>query len=148
MYHNITIKKLLSEEAHNFCVRKGTLYKTNIREIKALYRLINATIFNDSLVMPEIKLVRLRNAWAYCEGDECPFSKNKTRCTIYVHENWYRKNYLISTIAHEMVHQYQWDIISRKRQKQGLCSIMSHGPTFFQWRDAFNKHGLQLSISL
>jgi hypothetical protein len=47
-------------------------------------------------------------------------------------------------VAHEMVHQYQWDIESKRRVRQGMGSIMSHGPTFYAWRDKLKKHGIPL----
>jgi hypothetical protein len=59
-------------------------------------------------------------------------------------DRWYCRHWLIMAVAHEMVHQYQWDIESKRRKRQGLPSIMSHGPTFFSWRDKLKKHGIPL----
>ena len=145
MYHNITLKELMSCDLPSLTFQRKVSYRAEIREVKALYRLINATIFNDRLVMPKLVIKpRLQGAWGECYGADTPFVNNKSRCIIYLSERWYCRQWLILTLAHEMVHQYQWDIISKRRNKEGLESIMSHGPTFFQWRDKFKKYGLPL----
>jgi hypothetical protein len=51
---------------------------------------------------------------------------------------------MITVLAHEMVHQYQWDIYSVKRERQGLTNIMSHGPSFFEWKDRLAEFAIDL----
>ena len=51
-------------------------------------------------------------------------------------------------VAHEMVHQYQWDILSNDREDQGLPPIMSHGPSFFAWREPLAEYNIPLSTKL
>jgi len=145
MYHTKTLKDLMSGNLPTLTFQRKMSYRTNTREVKALYRLINASIFNNRLVMPELVIKdRLKGIWGECVGRPTEFSNNKSRCTIYLSERWYCKQWLITSLAHEMVHQYQWDITSKKREKEGLPSIISHGPTFFQWREKLKKHGIPL----
>ena len=59
-------------------------------------------------------------------------------------DKWFCRQWLITTLAHEMCHQYQWDIEGEKRLKEGKDRLMSHGPTFFQFRDKLKKHGISL----
>jgi len=51
-------------------------------------------------------------------------------------------------MAHEMVHQFQWDVLSNERQSQGLDPIMSHGPSFFAWREPLAEYDIPLSTKL
>lgn len=59
-------------------------------------------------------------------------------------DKWYCRQWLIIVLAHEMCHQYQWDVVGEKRIKQGKNPIMSHGPSFFIYRDKLAKHGIPL----
>lgn len=145
MYHNISLKQLMSEELPSLTFQRKLSYKTNIREVKALYRLINKTIFGNRLSMPRIYVrPRLMGSWGECFGADTLERKGKSRCVITLADRWYCRQWLIMAIAHEMAHQYQWDVISKHRRKEGLPPIMSHGPTFFMWRDKMKKYGIPL----
>ena len=65
-------------------------------------------------------------------------------CIIRVSDKWFCKQWLITTLAHEMVHQYQWDIQGRERIKNGKEPFISHGPTFFQFRDKLAENNISL----
>jgi hypothetical protein len=71
-------------------------------------------------------------------------SKKLSNCTITLSNKWYCRQWLILTLAHEMCHQYQWDILSHKRISEGKQPIMSHGPSFFLFKQKLNKHGIPL----
>lgn len=145
MYHSKKLKKLMSQDLPSLTYQRKLSYKANVREVKKLYKLINAAIFNNRLVMPRIKVKsRLMGSWGECLGVDQEFQKNRSRCMIIMNKRWYCKQWLIMSLAHEMVHQYQWDIISKRRRSQGLDNIMSHGPTFFQWRNKFARHKIPL----
>jgi len=147
MYHNTSLLALMQEELPNITFQRKMYYFTSIREVKSLYRLINREIFNNKLIMPEISVKRLRGAWGDCAGIMVPPIPNKSRCVIRLSERWYCRQWLIITLAHEMVHQYQWDIYSARREKRGLSPIISHGPSFFKWRKKLKKHGIPLKTS-
>lgn len=145
MYHNVTLKELMSQELPPLTYQRKMSYVTNIRETKALYRLINSSIFSDRLTMPKIQVKpRLRDMWGQCYGADTGYNKNKSRCVILLSERWYCRQWLIMALAHEMVHQWQWDVYSKRRMKKGLEPIMSHGPSFHMWKKKFHKHGLPL----
>lgn len=147
MYHNTTLKELMDSPLPSLTFQRKMSYRTNVREVKALYRLINATIFNDRLVMPKIYVKpRLVEMWGQCYGVDIPFSNTKSRCVILLADRWYCRQWLIMTVAHEMVHQYQWDIHSKRRVRDGYPSLMSHGPSFYEWRDKLKKHGIPLKV--
>lgn len=145
MYHNTTLRDLMTDELPPLTYQRKISYYTNIREVKALYRLINATIFNDRLVMPKIYVrPRLQGMWGQCYGADTMYQKNKSRCVILLADRWYCRQWLIMGLAHEMVHQYQWDIYSKTRARKGLEPIMSHGPSFYIWRRKLKKYGIPL----
>ena len=63
-------------------------------------------------------------------------------------DKWFSPSWFLQTLAHEMVHQYQWDIIrwedhNGKYEKRGGA----HGPDFFQFRDRFEYYGLHLKTA-
>lgn len=145
MYHNTTIKDLMSKELPSLTFQRKMSYVANIREVKAIYRLINKEVFNNRLAVPKIYIKsRLMGSWGECYGADTPYNPYKSRCVITLADRWYCKQWLIMTIAHEMCHQYEWDIISKRRQREGLPPIMSHGPTFFRWRNKLKKKGIPL----
>lgn len=148
MYKNTTLKELMECELPKITYQKKLSYSTNIREVKALYRMINSAIFYDKLIMPKFEIKsRFRNCWGTCYGIDTAFSKNKSRCTIMLADRWFCRQWLITALAHEMVHQYQWDVYSQIRVKRGQESIMSHGPSFYIFRKKLKKHGIPLKES-
>jgi hypothetical protein len=79
-----------------------------------------------------------------CYGSlEMP-SKAKSFCKIRLMDKWYCKQWLITVLAHEMCHQYQWDIQGMERLKRGKQPLMSHGPSFFVFRDKLKNYGISL----
>ena len=145
MYHNTTLLDLMSEDLPNRTFQRKMQYLANIREVKALYRLLNKEIFNDRLIMPKIYIKsRLKGSWGECYGADTPFNQAKSRCSITLADRWYCKQWLVMTLAHEMCHQYEWDILSKTRVQHGLPSIMSHGPTFFRWKKKLQTKGIPL----
>lgn len=145
MPKQITLKEMMCSELPSMTSQRKRTYKPSHREVVALYRILNIEVFDGKLKMPKIHLkTRLREAWGICEGKDLSFSNTKSRCVIYLTNKWYCKQWLITTLAHEMVHQYQWDIYSQIRDKRGKESLMSHGPSFYIFRKRLKKHGIPL----
>ena len=145
MPRDITLKQMMYEDLPNITSQRRLKYKPTHKEVVEIYKVLNEQVFDNKLVMPKIYLKsRLRTAWGMCEGKDGPFAAKKSRCVIYLADKWYCKQWLIATLAHEMVHQYQWDIYSQIRVKRGKESIMSHGPSFYVFRKRLKKHGIPL----
>ena len=81
--------------------------------------------------------------WANCSATGWPV-KDKTKCTITIQQNWFCIQWLIMVLAHEMCHQYQWDIIGKQQLKKGKFPVMSHGPSFFVRKKQLLKFGIPL----
>lgn len=139
-----SLKSLMDKEIPNRTYQRRRLYRPNLQEVQALYRCINREIFYNKLTMPTIVIKQLQGAWGECEGIDGPKLKTRSKCIIRLADKWYCQQWLINTLAHEMVHQYQWDIYSKIREKRGQKSIMSHGPSFYIWRKKLLKFNIHL----
>lgn len=142
--------QMMNEELPNLSYQKRLKYRTSHKEVFELYHLLNETIFDNKLPLPKIQVMaRCRKYWGICMADDFHpnLQSTKSECTIRLMDKWFCKQWLITTLAHEMCHQYQWDIESRKRAKKGLEPVMSHGPTFFQFKPKLARHGIDLKRS-
>jgi hypothetical protein len=128
--------------------QKRLSYRTDINEVTRLYKMLNWYIFDYKLSMPVLEVVpRCRKYWGMCYGEEKRFPYRKSQCKIRLMDKWYCKQWLVTTLAHEMCHQYQWDIIGNERWEQGKQPIMSHGPSFFIFKETLKKHGISLKTA-
>lgn len=126
--------------------QKRLPYRPSQREVYRMYDLINEEVFRGRLVRPEIRLGRLRKAWGWCQGNQLPLETG-SYCVIKLSDKWYCIQWFIITLAHEMAHQYQWDIIGPKRSTMGKDFLMSHGPTFFQHKSKMERHNIPLKTA-
>lgn len=126
--------------------QKRLPYRPSQREVYRMYDLINEKIFHGELKRPEIRLGQLKKAWGWCQGNETPLDSG-SYCTIRLSDKWFCIQWFIITLAHEMAHQYQWDILGPKRFMQGKDFLMSHGPTFFLHRTRMKRHGIPLKTA-
>lgn len=118
-------------------------WRLGVDEAVESWHLLNKAIFDDGLDQPEITVKQLRKQWGACSG--WVDSSNTLVSVISLHSHWPTRAMFIEALAHEMVHQFQWDVLSDDRRTQGLAPIMSHGPTFFAWRKPLAQHGIKLS---
>ena len=64
MLRKTNLTELMREELPPISYQKRLCYRTDRDEVIALYHLINKTIFNNKLVMPEIEVMpRCRKYW-------------------------------------------------------------------------------------
>jgi|688.fasta_scaffold679500_2 hypothetical protein len=141
-----TLKEFMHAPLPSLTDQRKKLYRPTKREVKHFYKLINQDIFKNKLTMPTIELVSHRKYLGLCQGKNRwgkPYDTG-SYCTIKLIDKFYCRQWFITTLAHEMVHQYQWDILSGKRRKQGKSPIMSHGPSFYVWKTKLNKFSIPL----
>ena len=142
------LSKLMREPLPSIGYQKRLSYRTNKAEVTELYKLINQSCFNNKLSMPEIEVVpRCRKYWGMCYASYDIVKYRKTYCKIRLMDKWFCVQWLITTLAHEMVHQYQWDIIGPEREEQGKHSLMSHGPSFYQFRPYMEEYDISLKTA-
>lgn len=128
-------------------IQRRLLYKPTKSEVRYVYENINNLVFDNKLRMPKIILAaRCRTYWGMCiAGTTVDYTGSY--CTIKMMDKWFCPQWMVTTLAHEMVHQYQWDIDGPKRYKKGKDFILSHGPSFFKFRDKLAKHNISLKTS-
>lgn len=142
------ILELMEEGLPAISHQKKLCYRTNYDEVVYLYRLINREVFYNELKMPVIEVMpRCRQYWGICYGEHQKPWYGRSLCKIRVMDKWYCHQWLINTLAHEMAHQYQWDIIGDYREDEGKQRLMSHGPTFFMFKEQMREHGLALKVA-
>lgn len=145
--HFRDLKALMDQPLPSKTDQRRKCYKPKMKEVRAIYRLINREIFYNQLPMPKIVIRRLRDCVGICIGTEGPIRKTKSYVSIHLCDRWYCRQWMVSTLAHEMVHQYQWDVYSNIRVKRGMPRHMSHGPSFYIWRKKLKKHGIALKAN-
>ena len=124
--------------------RKG--FRVGPAEVKYAYKIVNRYVFDNQLRMPEIVTGITRDYWGMCMGSFVAYPTG-SYCRIKLSDKWFCPQWFMNVIAHEMAHQYQWDIDRYNRADNGLEPIMSHGPSFFMWRDRFSQYGLTLKTA-
>jgi SprT-like family len=134
-------------------VQKRLPFRPTHEQAVKLYKNINRYVFDNQLTQPEIILKgNLRKSWAFCDWRYYPQKLGRgtrpdTYCKIVLMDKWFCPQWFCNTLAHEMVHQYQWDIERFDSNYQIHTTSGAHGPSFFVWRDHFAKFGLHLKTS-
>jgi hypothetical protein len=142
---NQPLIELMQEPLPSISYQKKMGYRTYIDEVENLYKIININVFDNKLNMPEIIVKgRCRQYWGVCFGELEKPNDSNSYCRIKLMDKWFCKQWLITTLAHEMCHQYQWDITSEERKLEGKDPLMSHGPSFFIHRPKLSEHGISL----
>jgi hypothetical protein len=62
-------------------------------------------------------------------------------------DKWFCPQWFVTTLAHEMVHQFQWDVLGPERQDNGKDWLMSHGPSFYAFREDLEPHNISLKVA-
>lgn len=137
--------QLMSEPLPSIGLQKKLSYRPTKKEVKNLYNIINEEIFNNELPPAHLEVKsHCRGYWGMCMSTGFNPKKKSSQCKIRLSDRWYCKQWLIDTLAHEMVHQYQWDIYSKERAVEGKEPIMSHGPSFYKFRKQLAEYGIVL----
>jgi hypothetical protein len=136
---SIQLHKLVNVAAKQ---RRNTPLVVQKEMVENIYTAVNNAVFNGVLTMPKI-VVRdytKKNFWGECEGWQrgSRWGEHYT-VVIRIEKHFPNLKKLIATVAHEMVHQYEWE----------FHGVMTHGTTtFFAWEEKLRSKGIRLSISL
>lgn len=107
-------------------------YETTVEDCQEWFNILNRELFEGSLrPVDEIDIRWRRKAHAWYDYDE---KKPNGVCKLLMNKKYKSKKFFVEVLAHEMVHHYQYT----NGEKMG------HGSSFMQWRDIFNKKGLNL----
>ena len=92
---------------------------------------------NNQLTRPPIEIGICRKYWGICIGEEFQ-TKPGTHSRIRIMDKYFCVQWFVTTLAHEMVHQYEWDI---------QCKDMTHRQSFFAWKEQLAKFNIDLKTS-
>lgn len=136
---------MMNSELPTITYQKRLQYRTNIDEVSYLYNVINKHIFDEQLSMPLINIKsHCRKLWGKCYGNVNKVQGTNSYCDMLLMDKWYCRQWLIMILAHEMMHQYQWDILGEDRIKIGKEKLIGHGPSFFILKSKYHEHGIPL----
>ena len=106
-------------------------FRPTIQDCREIWRNINRNVFNNELKMPSFRLVYTKAFWGECQG----VLDDQTKVKMKINKSFLSKRLFINTMAHEMVHQWEW--LNNEN--------MTHGPQFFLWRDQLANYNITLS---
>lgn len=143
-YSYLSLQELMALPLPSITEQRRLGCRPSVKQVHHIYELLNYYAFNNELRKPSIEIApRRRTYWGMCIGN---VSKQRTGsyCDIHLMDKWISIQWMIATLAHEMVHQYQWDILGPERFHQGKDFIMSHGPSFFMFREKLSSFNIPL----
>jgi len=108
-----------------------TKFRPTIQDCREIWTNINRNVFNGELKMPSFRLVYTKAFWGECQG----VLDDQTQVKMKINKSFLSKRLFINTMAHEMVHQWEW--LNNEN--------MTHGPEFFQWRNQLANYNITLS---
>lgn len=120
------------------------VFKPCMDDARETYYLLNRYVFDGGLSMPPINIRRVHSIWGACDGIVDNEGDFKVR-EIILNSRMPNLAMFVTTMAHEMVHQFQWEVLNPERELEGLAPIMSHGPSFYAWRKPLNAYGIPLT---
>ena len=127
----IKLRRKIVEETLN---HKGP-YITSRRAIDLWFRYINKAVFNNEL--PDFHKITIKKWLKRAMGQVCAYpDKNPTRFELEMLKKYHNKRDFIETLAHEMIHLYQFAL----KKDTG-----NHNGIFYSFRPRFKFIGLGLS---
>ena len=138
--------KLMTTELPTKTDFRKRLYKPTTEEAQDMFNILNKHIWHNELTICPIEIRRLRMAYGWCDGRTNPDGDFYTH-SISVAPQHGCLQWFITILAHEMVHHWQWSIYSNNRAKTmpySKAAIMSHGPSFYEWKKPLEKYGIPL----
>ena len=101
------------------------------------FNILNEEIFNNE-VHPfyEIEIIQKKG----CHAEHIPYeeSDGKVYGVLSIADRFINKNEFLFTLAHEMVHQWQWMHLNKT----------DHGRSFMKWKSKLNKFEIPLGVSI
>jgi len=126
------------------------IYATTEADIRVWFDIINAAVFRGELtgIFSRIRIVRKRGNWAHYTGHNNGTSKSVQEeldgigiiSDLSISKKFPNIHGFINVLAHEMVHHYQFECEGVRFDPSNI----SHGQSFWKWKDTFRKYGLNL----
>jgi hypothetical protein len=128
------LRRLMKTPLPTLTEQRLKLFRPSRRQVNNTYNLLNRYIFKNQLKRPPMYIGPWKNIWGMCVGGYYP-TRRGTKCWIKLSDKYFCIQWFITIIAHEMVHQYEWDILNKS---------MTHRQSFFLWREQFDFYNIPL----
>lgn len=140
----------MEAELPSITYQRRKSFRPNPADVTYAYNLLNRHLFGNQLRRPEITTGQIRNAWGTCQWFH-EYNNNGSYCGLWLADKWFCPQWFMNTLAHEMVHQWQWDVYRWDHIDYYGRDIHQdsggHGPSFFMWREEFAYYGLTLKTA-
>lgn len=123
--------------------QKRKLFRPDEDFVIYTYNKLNKYIFENELKRPPIQLGQFKGFWGECTGHD-EYTNKGTWCTMKISDKWFCTQWFVTTLAHEMAHQYEWDVIGPYYESLGQERRMTHRMSFFIWRGKMADYGIDL----
>lgn len=141
------IRSIMAQPLPSITYQRRKQFRPSDYDLIYAYNIINRYVFNNELYRPEIQQCIIKKCWGMCHWLDEP-QHTGSWCKIQLSDKWFCEQWFMNTLAHEMVHQYQWDIWRFDQPNQRIFEYSGgHGPSFFAWREQFEYYGLHLKTS-
>ena len=124
-------------------------FSPTIEQCQSWFRILNNGMFGGNLTSPEIAVRSMRFDWGLCianwDNRKCRKGTFNQRVIPYhvpidyrieLHNKFPRWIDFIETLAHEMVHLYQFQVWNDP--------YSNHNANFYSWKNYFKQHNLRL----
>jgi len=141
------IRAIMATPLPGITYQRRKQFRPTDAEVDYAYDIINKYVFDGVLKKPVIKLKTIHKAWGMCHW---MFTEQQrgTHCKIDLMDKWFCPQWFMNTLAHEMVHQYQWDVYRWQHLETHGRPMFegsnAHGPSFFMFRERFDYYDLTL----
>ena len=125
--------------------QKKRLFTPTETQVLDVHALLNEAVFNNELPTPPVRLRQSRH-YGVCKGFDATHRKPH-HAEIQLHRRFHCIQWMVFILAHEMVHQYQWDVDGILRLEQGKNPLLSHGPSFYKFRPKLAEVGIPLKAA-
>lgn len=141
------LRRIMTAELPSLTYQRRKLFRPSPQDVVYAYDLINRQVFKNQLYRPDIKMGRVGKAWGSCQWHWAE-QRTGSYCDMWVADKWFCPQWFMNVLAHEMVHQWQWDVYRWDYQdyfgRDPNTDSSGHGPSFFAWREEFDYYGLNL----
>jgi len=139
------IRKIMAMPLPNKTLQRTKPFRPTDDDVIYAYNILNKYIFDNQLKRPKIIQGRIPHCWGICRWLQHPKTM-EFYTEIRLVDKWFCAQWFMNTLAHEMIHQWQWEVY--REENGGIYEYSgAHGPSFFLWRDRFAEFDLHLKTS-
>jgi len=136
------LQKIMAKPIPNRAEYWRNEYRPTQQKVTHTYNALNKSLFKDRLKRPCIVVGQQRNVWGWAN------LLDDYRVHMGLSDKYPCEQFFVAVLAHEMIHQWQWEVDAPKRRKKGLRYQTAHGENFQAWKDTFDKFEIPFGMYL